>query len=296
MIYLELPLKLYTFYFRVEEENVMDTKCPPTVGCWYCQDACINCMESSAPGFTSVTADGLKLQFCSQTCAESFSGEDVPLQVSAVLKPSTVDSEAVECRGGTHKPIFFIYAFARGGNKGTKFALKIYRSILSSDYCAHYCVRQLFTQQFSKFLISSEEVLPKMLVSSDPKAFTPTSPYWTVEEYLLQATRILFKCHKMFMKMNCCSENMMIQLDCPQQFISKFKKATSSEVIEHLATSLASYRIVSSISLDWSTNQIASLLFCIDNFKTMMENVSRESSEHILGSLLLLQIESLAGT
>lgn len=93
--------------------------------------------------------------------------------------------------------------------------------------------------------------------------------------------------------MECSSEKMTIYLDCPQLFISKLKTATSLEVVEHLATSVA--RMVSSISQDWSMNQIASLVLCIDTFKSIIESISRESFENVLGLLILLQLELLAG-
>lgn len=225
---------------------MVDTKCPPTVGCWFCQDACINCMEPSAPGFTSITDDGLNLHFCSHKCAESFTGPDVPLQVSAVLVNSSSSVEASKCHGEAHKLIFSISAFARGGGKGTKFSLKIYQSILSeptterTQYCAHYHVRQLFSQQFCKFLISSEAAPLKQLDCSNPKAFTFSSFYWTVEQHLLEATKVLFKCHEEFMKMDYSFGSMTIYLDCSQQLISKLITAKGSDIVQHLLFSVAS--------------------------------------------------------
>jgi hypothetical protein len=256
-------------------------------------------MKPSAPGFSSITDDGLNLQFCSRDCSESFTGPDIPLQVSTELVNLPSSVEASKCHGETHKLIFSISAFARSGGKGTKFFLRIYRSFQSEltteniQYCAHYHVRQFFSQQFCKFLLSSEAALLKRLECSNPQAFTSNSLYWTVEQHLLEATKVLFKCHEEFMKMDSSSGSMMIHLDCSQQLISK---SITARHVQHLISSIASYRIVAKVSEDWSMKQIASLLLYINNFKSMRENVSHESSEHVLNLLILLQEELMQGT
>lgn len=284
---------------RIKDVKVLDTKCPPTAGCWFCEDACVNCMKLSVPGFTSVTVDGLSIQFCSKECAECFTGKDVPLQVSAIL----VNPLPSECHGD-HKLMFSISAFARGGGKGTKFSFNFYQYTSPKQttdepvqYCAHYRVRQLFSQQLSEFLISSEAKPLKQLVCTSPEVFTSNSSYSTVELYLLEAVKILFSCHERFLKMDSCSESMPIYLDCPDQLVSQVRaSAVCSEVVHHLLSSVNSYKIVSEVSQEWSKKQIISLLHCIDSFKLVMENSSCESSELILSSLISLQIETIAGT
>lgn len=280
----------------MNDSSVLDTKCPPAVGCWFCKNACINCMKPSTPGLASITDDGLNLQFCSQECSESFTGPDMPLQVSAELVNLPSSVEASECHDGeSHRLIYSIFAFARGGGKGTKFSLKIYQTELATEhtqYCAHYNVRQLFSQQFCKFLVSSDAAPLKWLDYSNPQAFTSSSSYWTVEQHLLEAMRVLFKCHEEFMKMYPSLESMTIYLDCSEQLISKLMTA---QHVQHLIPPIASYRVVSKVSEEWSVKPIASLLLSIDNLKPLSGNVSHESLEDVLDMMMLLQIDLIQG-
>lgn len=283
--------------------KVLDTKCPPNVDCWFCKDSCISCMELSAPQFTSVISDGL-MQFCSKKCEEYFVGQDIPLQVSAVLM-NPFSFEAIECCGGDHKPMLSIFAFARGGGKGTKFSLKICRLISpnheteSSQYYAHYRVRQLFSQFLGDLLISSNGMLLQQLVCSSTEMFTPKSSYATVEHHLLEATKVLFQCHNKFMKTECSSNStntMTIFLDCSQEMILHLRTLATNEAVHLLMNSIKSYRIVSEVSSEWSSKQISFLLLCINHFRDDIKSVPSESCENILNLLLLLQRESIAGT
>ena len=287
---------------RMKEVKVLDTKCPYTVECWFCQDLCVKCMELSAPGFSEVTSDGLSLQFCSEECSRSFTNQSVPLQVSAVLiNPSSV--EAIECHEKRHKLIFSITAFASGGGKGVDFCLNINQLLPPSEettepvqYCAHFHIRQLYSQLFSEFLISSEVIPQKQLVSSNSEMFTSESSYYSVEQYLLEAMKILLKCHKRYMKMDVRSSSMPIYLDCPHQMDSYLKtQAICLEITHHLLRSINSYRIVSAISLDWSMKQSSSVLLCIEAFKNIMGQISHEGFENVLSLLLLLLIDLIAG-
>ena len=293
---------MYVSLSRMKEVKVLDTKCPYTVGCWFCQDLCIKCMELSAPGFSRVTSDGLSLQFCSEECSKSFTNQSIPLQASAVLiNPSSVETN--ECHENYHKLIFSISAFASGGGKGVNFSLNINQLLSPSEettepigYCAHFHIRQLYSQLFSEFLISSEAVPQKQLVSSNSEMFTLHSSYYTVEQYLLEATKILLKCHENFMKMDLKSSSIPIYLDCPHQMDSYLKtQAVCSEITHHLLQTINSYRIVSAVSLDWSMKQSSSVLLCIEAFKSIVGQTSHESLEHVLSLLLLLLIDLITG-
>ena len=295
--------KLFISLFRMNEVKVLDTKCPYGIGCWFCQDLCIKCMESSAPGFSKVINDNLRLQFCSSECSESVTDKSIPLQISAKLfNPSSV--EANECHGTSHKLMFSISAFAGGSGRGVTFSLKVCQRFSRSkgttecvEYCAHFHVRQLYSQRFSEFLISSEAVPQKQLVSSNSEMFTSECSYFTVEQYLLEATKILFKCHENFMKTNLTSNNMLIYLDCPQRVNSHLKAtAICSDIIQQLLLSINSYRLVTSISLDWSVKQISSVLLCIEALKDIMGQISHEDFDQVLNSLLLLLIDLITGT
>lgn len=278
--------------FRTPSSGVMDTKCPPTsVGCWFCQDACISCMKPSTHAFTSTTSDGLDLQFCSQKCADCFSGPDLPLQVSARLTRPLSAFEACE-------PIISVSAFARGDNKGTKFSFQIYPSEAADgppQYCAHYQVRQLYSQQFCKLVISSGAVPLKQLDCTNPQAFSSSSSYWIVEQHLLEATKILLKCHAEFVKVNPSSESMTVYLDCSEQLISKLiLSASSVNIVQELSSVIASYRIVSKVNKEWAGKQIATLLLYIDTFKSKIDSEAI-CFESVFKSLLMLEIELIEG-
>lgn len=56
----------------------MDMKCHAS-SCWYCKDLCEHCLSPSSfgPGLTAQSATtGFSLRFCSQECAQYFTGSD----------------------------------------------------------------------------------------------------------------------------------------------------------------------------------------------------------------------------
>lgn len=279
---------------------MLDTKCPPTIDCWFCKDTCVNCMELCAPGFTSTIEDSLSLQFCSKECAEGLSGHEIPLQISAVLV-NLLLAEANECDEGVRKLMFSVSAFATGRGKGTKFSLNIYQHVSSNEanspaqYCAHYSVQQLFSRQYSEFLISSEAEPLAQIIASNSELFTSKSSYFTVEQYLLEAVKVLFKCHEKFMK-NSSSDTMTIYLNCPQKIVSQVGSSVEcSEIASLLLRSFDSYRIVSKVDADWSSKQVVSLLLCFDSFKKVVSRASYKDTNSVLKSTILLQLELFMG-
>lgn len=70
--------------------STMDMKCPAATRCWYCKNLCDNCL--SLAGFGSSLEDrsstGISLKFCSQKCANYFSGsEEKPMSLETEIFP-----------------------------------------------------------------------------------------------------------------------------------------------------------------------------------------------------------------
>ena len=257
-------------------------------------------MAPSAVGLTTVTEDRLHLQFCSSKCAEYYVGRDVPLQVSALLKNPQL-LPASSCSEGQHRTIFSIDAFARGSNKGVRFSLNVSQFLPEGvqqsqgepmQYCCHYQVRQLFTQEFRDFLLSKEGIPLRQLRYSDSDAFTPGSSYSNVEQYFLGAIKLLFVCHEKFMNMENPDKCMPVFLDCSDKMLSSAQGKDGSSLslnVKQFIDSLNSFILVCNCDHEWSMKQHVVMIHHIDSVDI------KEKYEEVVRLIIQLLCETIPG-
>lgn len=68
----------------------MDMKCPVPSRCWYCKDLCESCLLPSGfgPGLTAQSKTGISTKFCSQECAQYFTGsKEKPMSMDVEIIP-----------------------------------------------------------------------------------------------------------------------------------------------------------------------------------------------------------------
>lgn len=83
-------MKLCICYLNSTLVVSMDMKCPLPSRCWYCKDLCENCLLPSGfgPGLTAQSITGISLKFCSQKCAQYFTGsEERPMSLDIEILP-----------------------------------------------------------------------------------------------------------------------------------------------------------------------------------------------------------------
>ena len=262
--------------------KTFDTRCLSEQLCWFCNDTCNCCMDLAAAGVFSFTCDGQKLQFCGKKCSEYFIGPDIPLQVTATLfKADVQDPVVYHC--DEYWKLFKILAYARSSGKGVIFSLDVFKKVKgtsdfdSSQCIAHYHLRQIFSQQFKTFNISLDGTVSQLSQSQSnlSQAFTSESPYYEVENYLLEACKLLFKCHEKMMDSK--SEETFLHLDCTEKTIVKLNQVLDVQFdneVRGAITTINSYRIISEVSDKWSMKMDVQLIQHLKNLEESLTNVA----------------------
>ena len=147
----------------------MDMKCLVSSRCWYCKDLCESCLSHSGFGsqLTSQTKSGVMLKFCSQTCAQYFTGsEQKPLLLNIEIPPPRVQQSSLNVLLHINGSGMYFT------DEGIKIACLICHGYHSKNYpdgrffilCQ---LRSLFSQKFVDMFVSEKAILEEPLLHAE---------------------------------------------------------------------------------------------------------------------------------
>ena len=150
----------------------MDVKCHVSSHCWYCKDLCENCLSPGGfgPELTSKSKTGISLKFCSQNCAQYFTGSEEKLM--------SLEIEILPPQRQQSTPKTLLQITGSGMLKmdeGVRVICSIHHGYFSKEYpdgrFSIFCqLRSLFSQKFVEMFVSEKAIPEEPLPHADCQA------------------------------------------------------------------------------------------------------------------------------
>lgn len=199
----------------------MDMKCLASSRCWYCKDLCESCLLCSGFGskLISQTKSGVTLKFCSQSCAQYFTGsEEKPISLNIEILPSTGQQSSLNVLLHINgSGMYFV-------DEGIKIACLICHGYHSENYpdgrffilCQ---LRSLFSQKFIDMFVSEGAVLEEPLPHADCPSARENAASLKASGHISRIiTSALKKCQEFFHSV--CTEEVELNLNILTKFRS----------------------------------------------------------------------------